>query len=287
MSVTTPGGDRRVILQWDNLSELSASPIQRKILFTGYRVWRVEGWTRPVGSVGPSPDDWQLIADLSLRPPDSLHLESPYYLRKYRRRPPVGPDSLYSVETGSQVEGEKIRWYYPVGHYQYVDTLGLKNGMTYFYDVTAYSAWDDATGRHFELAARPSASERDAVVPTWAATESGGEIIVVPDPYVRGGQPGGWDLTPSDVDPTGTKIAFANLPRADCTVNIYTLAGDLVQTLSNDGRRGSGTVFWNMISRNGQDIVSGVYLYSVECKDCAEGVKGCGGRKIGRFTVVR
>lgn len=287
LRVSAPGGDREVILEWDNLSELSASPIQRKILFTGYRVWRVEGWTRPVGSVGPAPDDWQLIADLSLRPPDSLHQESPYYLRKFRRLPPVGPDSLYSVVTGSQIEEEKIKWYYPAGHYQFSDTLGLKNGMIYFYDVTAYSAWDDDLGRHFELAGRPSASETDAVVPVWSAKSTEAEIMVIPDPYVRGGQPGGWDLTPSDVDPTGTKIAFANLPRGDCTVNIYTLSGDLVQTLSNDGRTGNGTAFWNLISRNGQDIVSGVYLYSVECKDCAEGVKGCGSRKIGRFTVIR
>lgn len=287
LSVVAPSGDRRVVLQWDNLSELSADPIQRRILFTGYRVWRVEGWRRPIGSTGPAPEDWQLIADLSLRPPDSLLTGSAFYLPKYRRYPPVGPDSLEEVLTGSEAPGEGLRWYYPVGHYQYEDTLGLKNGMVYFYDVTAYSAWDDSLGRHFELAGRPSASERDAVTPRWDATHGGDEIIVVPNPYVRGGQPGGWDLTPSDADPTGTKIAFANLPEADCTVKIYTLAGDLVQTLSNDGRRGSGTVFWNLISRNGQDIVSGVYLYSVECKDCASGVKGCGGMKIGRFTVIR
>jgi hypothetical protein len=93
-------------------------------------------------------------------------------------------------------------------------------------------------------------------------------------------------LNPSDRDPTGTKIAFANLPKGQCSVNIYTLAGDLVQTLQNDGRR-SGTAFWNLISRNGQDVVSGVYIYSVECKDCEPGVKGCGDRKIGRFAIIR
>jgi hypothetical protein len=292
LQVSIPGNDRKVQLEWDNLSELAASPTQRRILFTGYRVWRVEGWNRPIGSTGPNPDEWQLIADLSLNPPDSLGNASAFYLPKYRRYPPVGPDSINrAVQTGSEIPEEMIRYYYPAGHYVYTDTLGLKNGMLYFYDVTAYSAWDqvDATGKlqHIELAGRPSAAESDAVVPRWKATTEGEDVIVVPNPYIRGGQPSGWDLTPSDADPTGTKIAFANLPKANCTVRIYTLSGDLVQTLTNDGRSGSGTVFWPLISRNGQDVVSGVYLYTVECKDCVSGAKGCGDRKIGRFTIVR
>ena len=71
-------------------------------------------------------------------------------------------------------------------------------------------------------------------------------------------------------------------------MKIFTLAGDLVQTLKNDDwKSGNGTVFWNLISRNGQDVVSGVYLFSVECTDCAQGVKGCGDRKVGRFTIIR
>jgi hypothetical protein len=287
--VKSPAGNRRVLLQWDNLSELSADPIQQKILFSGYRVWRVEGWDRPTGSTGPAPQDWQLIADLSVRPADDLGEDSPFYLGRYLRPPPEGPDSLYEVPTGVDpilYPNDVYRWYYPPGRYEYVDSLGLKNGMVYFYDVTAYSAWIDDLGRYNELAGRPTASETDAVVPVWDASMSGDEIIVVPNPYVRGGQPAGWDLNPSDRDPTGTKIAFANLPRGNCSVSIYTLSGDLVQTLQNDGRR-SGTAFWNLISRNGQDIVSGVYIYAVECKECEPGVKGCEDRKIGRFAVIR
>lgn len=297
LTILAPGGDKRVVLQWDNLSELSADPIQAKILFTGYRIYRVEGWDRPTGSTGPAPDDWQLIADLSLDPLDGEGPDSDQYLKRYVRWPwEGGPDSTKLILTGSEDADEDSLWYYPAGHYEYVDSLGLKNGMLYFYDVVAYSSWTDTvtatngdvTYRYQELAGRPTASERDRVIPRWESKMSNDEIYVVPDPYIRNAQPPGWDLTPSDADPTGTKIAFVNLPKGDCKVKIYTLAGDLVQTLEADTRTyDNGTVFWNLISRNGQDIVSGVYIYSVECKDCPAGVKGCGDRKIGRFTVIR
>ena len=280
--VRSPAGDRLTILQWDNTSELAADPISRKILFSGYRIYRVEGWNRPEGSIGPAANDWELIAELSEVPKDGLGLESPHHLEKFTAE----IDSLYPVKTGA-ADKDSVKWYFPIGRYEFTDTEGLKNGMTYFYDVTAYSTVRDTlTGLTFELESRPTATEDQGVVPVWNASDSMDDIIVVPNPYIRGGQPAGWDLNPSDRDPTGTKIAFANLPLDRCEVKIYTLAGDLVQSLNHDpafqaalGREtNSGTVFWNLISRNGQDIVSGVYLYSV----------ACGSRtKVGRFVVIR
>jgi len=285
--VEAPAGDRRVTIQWDNTAELTADPTQKRILFTGYRIYRVEGWNRPVGSAGPAPTDWSQIADISLDPPDGLGPASPWYLTRFRR----DIDSTHIVITGSRLEHEKEKWYYPVGRYSYTDTLGLKNGMLYFYDVTAYSSWQDTTWAivngdsvasfiRRELNSQPSASERDAVIPVWPAEQAGKieGIRVVPNPYVRGRNPFGWDLTPSNADPTGTRIAFVGLPAQDCQVKIYTLSGDLVQTLEHPASLGDGAVFWNLISRNGQDIVSGIYIYSAECG---------GKNKIGRFVVVR
>jgi hypothetical protein len=228
-----------------------------------------------------------------MKPKDGLGGESPLYLGKYR----ADIDSLYPVKTGA-AGADSVKWYYPVGRYVFEDTDGLKNGMLYFYDVTAYSAIPDTldegdpdvlgdeTVEFVELESRPTAIEDQAVIPVWDATPSMDDIFVVPNPYVRGGQPMGWDLNPSDRDPTGTKIAFVNLPLEKCEVKIYTLAGDLVQTLDHDpefeaalGRESnSGTVFWNLISRNGQDIVSGVYLFSVKCG---------GDTKVGRFVIIR
>jgi hypothetical protein len=90
-----------------------------------------------------------------------------------------------------------------------------------------------------------------------------------------------WTLSPNNDDPTGIKVEFRNLPMSMGTIRIYTVAGDLVQTLPFDGRRGVGTVEWDLVSRNGQDITSGVYLYSVETEN--ENFD----RFIDKFVVVR
>ena len=269
-------GDRSVVIHWDNASELVADPIQRKILFAGYRIWRVEGWNRPVGSVGPAPEDWQLLADLALDPADGLGPDSPFFLNQYRN----DIDSCYAVPTGSSVPEEALKWYYPVGRYSYRDEAGLKNGMKYFYDITPYSAWYDERGGYFELTSRPAALEREVVIPRWEAVEPGslGDVYVVPNPYIAGENPDGWDLVPADHDPTGTKVAFVGLPTAECKISIYTLAGDLVRHIVHDGRGGSGTAFWDLISRNGQDIASGVYLYQIQSEE---------DQAMGRFTIIR
>ena len=254
-------GDRKIRIEWDNASELVPDPITGRIIWAGYRLWRVEGWRRPVGSIGPSPDDWQHVATFKKRPTGS-ELDLDDY-------------TDFSVEPIDTICLPRIgcRSVYPIGHYFYEDTDGLKNGMLYFYDVTAIGLVESGA-EDVELSGQAASTEADGVVPKWAAVKSGwkDQIMVVPNPW--NGRTA-WDLTPSDADPTGTKIAFARLPDRDCQVRIYTLSGDLVETLASGGQ---GTVFWNMISRNGQDVASGVYLYAVTCGDES---------KVGRFTIIR
>ena len=338
------GGDRRVVLRWDNLSELKADPLQKRILFQGYRIWRVEGWRRPVGSTGPAPEEWQLLTQIVKDPssaPGICRVENPdvvgdtlefslYMDMLGNWVPEEWPDNLgepcevcpefcwpqrafmqdttlvplvSGIVTGDttavrdSLTGEVIDQpfafadQYPVGYYTYIDSAGIKNGMIYFYDITAFSAWDELIEvegsdetivQHYELSGRPAAKECQQVVPTWSAADAKDEIYVVPNPYIqedRSVLPWGWDLIPSDADPTGTRIAFTNLPRGRNVVKIYTLAGDLVQTLDHQATEERGTVFWNLVSRNGQDIVAGVYMFTVRTEKQ--------GTKVGRFVVIR
>ena len=68
------------------------------------------------------------------------------------------------------------------------------------------------------------------------------------------------------------------LPKAPCVIRIYTVAGDLVAKLDHDGSNGNGEAEWNLISRNGQDVESGIYLFTVDSSL---------GHQVGRFVVVR
>ena len=210
-----------------------------------------------------------------------------------------------------QISGQKVtRIRYPVGRYHIVDH-NVKNGFVYFYSVTAY----DSTGRGQTLSmldSRRSAVEAEGVVPQVAATtgssaDSG--VLVVPNPY-RGvtqinKRPSAWDLTPNATDPTGTHVDFFGLPRASWSIEIFTVSGDLVQTIHstdpvNESIRtpvtqpngsslpgynrqqdnpNDGQASWNLISRNGQDVVSGVYLFTVEV--------GGQVKHRGKFVIIR
>ncbi len=161
------------------------------------------------------------------------------------------------------------------GFYQFTDRNVLP-GYPYFYVVTAYSETvEEVQGEQqvVELHTRPASSEESAVFPASSAAGDAGRVTVVPNPYLGGA---GWDLKPNPTDPTGTKIAFNHLPPSS-TVRIFTLAGDLVEILTPEGQEG-GTSYWDLISRNGQDVVSGIYLYSVESPS---------GSTIGKMVVVR
>jgi hypothetical protein len=87
-----------------------------------------------------------------------------------------------------------------------------------------------------------------------------------------------WEREPVPGDAFTRHIDFFGLPNAVARIRIYTLAGDLVQTIDHDGTHGDGQAPWNLISRNGQDIESGIYLFTVEWP---------GHHQVGRFVVIR
>jgi hypothetical protein len=158
-----------------------------------------------------------------------------------------------------------------------------------------------------ELSGRRSAVEAEGVEPQ-ASVRTSKSVWVVPNPY-RGfnnllQRPSAWDLTPNATDPTGTHIDFMGLPPGQYTIRIYTVSGDLVQIIRSDDpvnesvrsdvegddgvtRPGynrqqdnpnDGQARWNLISRNGQDVVSGIYLFAVESSE---------GTQRGKFVIIR
>ena len=109
----------------------------------------------------------------------------------------------------------------------------------------------------------------------------GSNIYVFPNPATREAL-AEFQKQPSSLDdPTGERIMFTNLPAAVNTITIYTAGGDLVDTVYHDGNNDGGSVSWNLVSRNGQEVVSGIYLYVVRSDD------GQFEDFQGYFTIVR
>ncbi len=177
-----------------------------------------------------------------------------------------------------------------VRFYEYVDQT-VHNGIYYFYsvtasDFTAEKVPDGAKAVGPGLAGDPQSNFAFAIPTSDAQTAEerdrlGQDVYVVPNPATRESLADFSQLNPDGDDPTGVRVMFTNLPRARNTVKIFTLAGDLVQTVEHDGTNGNGSAFWNLVSRNGQEVVSGIYLFSVESNDSAFD------RVVGRFVVVR
>jgi len=69
---------------------------------------------------------------------------------------------------------------------------------------------------------------------------------------------------PYDAGQGHTQIAFTDLP-AVCTIEIYTLSGDLVKSISETD--GDGLTSWDLTNNAGEAIDSGIYNYVVKSAD--------------------
>ncbi len=99
-------------------------------------------------------------------------------------------------------------------------------------------------------------------------------VIVVPNPYVIASQ---FELPSYRPDLRGDRVMqFRNLPR-ECTIRIYTMTGELVQTLHKNDN--SNYMNWDVLSFESARIGYGVYIYHVETPT--------GGTKIGRLGIIK
>ncbi len=99
-------------------------------------------------------------------------------------------------------------------------------------------------------------------------------ISVVPNPYVvySGVETPG----PTSQRRGENKLQFRNLP-PQCTIRIYTMVGELVDTIIKDDTNSFAD--WRLLSYEGQRLAYGVYIYHVD-------VPGVG-EKIGRLALIK
>jgi len=102
------------------------------------------------------------------------------------------------------------------------------------------------------------------------------KISVVPNPYIAAAR---WERR--NLNQTGRgerKINFINLP-AECTIKIYTVSGDLVKELVKEYSPTNGSLEWNLVSEDGMDVASGLYIYHVEAPNVGE--------YINKFALIK
>jgi len=102
------------------------------------------------------------------------------------------------------------------------------------------------------------------------------DIAVVPNPYVAAAR---WE--PTRLYATGRserKLYFIHLPQ-QCTIRIYTISGDHVQTLEHNASMLDGSASWDLRSKDGLDIAAGIYIFHVDALTL--------GQKVGKFAVIK
>ena len=101
-------------------------------------------------------------------------------------------------------------------------------------------------------------------------------VKVVPNPYLGSAQ---WESKNPYASGRGPRsLHFTHLP-AQCVLRIFTVDGELVQTINHNSVIDDGTEDWNMLSKDNLSIAYGVYVLYVD----APGI----GTKMTKFAVIK
>jgi hypothetical protein len=227
--------------------------------FGGYRVYKLLQW-RHRESLLPPDANWALLGAYGN---DVRNGEIPL-----------------STITDSTFDYERILYeqkLFPPGHYAVVDSEVL-NGFDYAYVVTSVLLKDrpGSGGYVADRIQSPFTPNFYKIVQAHAASRPhAGDVWVVPNPFRAREE---WQRPEVLGDPLTRHLDFMGLPRARSTIKIWTVAGDHVATLEHDGTSGDGQAPWNLVSRNGQEVESGIYLFTVDSSL---------GQQVGKFVVIR
>lgn len=99
---------------------------------------------------------------------------------------------------------------------------------------------------------------------------------VVPNPYV-----GAASFEPQRFAVSGRgerKLEFRGLPNS-ATVRIYTVTGELVQTLYHSGNITDGVIPWDLRTKDNLEVAPGLYIFHVDAKDVSP--------YIGKFAIIK
>jgi hypothetical protein len=175
-----------------------------------------------------------------------------------------------------EYEGNTLTYYY------YIDQ-GLLQDKTYYYVVRSFDKGKLANDGSIEVPVliTPLAGSYKSTNIDWypqdapfvdviKGDQGEEDPYVFPNPY-RGSHEWEKDGAPDPNNPGQfywpREIFFANLPET-AEIKVFTLAGDHLFTINhNQALSGNTYEVWDMLNKNGQEIVAGIYLYTVQSSD--------------------
>ena len=171
--------------------------------------------------------------------------------------------------------------------YEYEFTIeNLLPTVPYYVNVTAFD-FGSPKGRleALETSNTLGAKEIYPLAHGASSTASGDlYVLIYPNPYrIDGGyRDSGYEgrMREDRADNRVREVHFANLP-PKCTISIYTLDGDLVRSIDHDIPQSDPNHThdsWDLITRNTQEPVSGLYYWVVEASD--------GRTQIGKLVLI-
>ncbi len=246
--------------------------------FEGFHIWR---GTDADGS------DFEVIGELSKQEaflgnaPGGSLIDSVYYydviptLRQGRPwLSPFGAIDCVGTRFDLPLASNQYFWY----------DCNASNGFTYYYAVTTFDRGYTSSSSQEGLTKVDNCYVSEGVpfecpdeiftlVMEVDAQDDLYKVYVVPNPYRSGGS----RLTASNYHNFPDELLrFVNVPH-DCTIKIFTVAGDLVwESVQNNN---GGNVTWDLTNRGGEAVTSGVYIYRVETPP--------GDSVYGRIVVIR
>ena len=259
-----------VRIRWLPNSESSVDVISQRADFEGYIIERSTDQIR-----------WQTIASYDrVDRLDTLHTY-PF---------PDFPDSLVVVVDPARREfewqnynlgmpgdsgrpGQVHRIWDTTAHDSVVDFYSLEDtdlipGHTYYYVVRAFDKGEVGAGILYSGRTGNVQTALVARNATTGAPTDLSHVYVFPNPYKgsHAGEEGGQVNPSKGLLEYPRKLYFMGLPPTtrsnECVIRIFSLGGDYLASLQHT----NGTEYdqWDMITQNGQEVVSGIYYYTVE-----------------------
>ncbi len=254
-----------VAVYWDKSAEFSIDPVSGKRDFEGYRIFRSNPGDDRTGDIA---NQASLIAQFD-QPGNRTGFNN-------------GFDAI-ELPAPVTFEGDTTRYYYKF------ESESLLSGWQYLFSVTAFDEGDPDAGLPSFESSRTSSSVR--IFPGSAPVADGSRSVgVYPNPYrVNAAWDGNTNRT--------RKLHFYNLPER-AQIRVYTLAGEIVADFDHDASNNTGDIrwfdnfsasnrilaggehAWDILSENGLNIATGLYLFTVEDTDTGDVQRG-------KFAIIK